>query len=272
MSIVGLIPFDEASRRLRVSGQSYLGVREIPIERIVGSVDRTADFDRDFKPRRRLSRSRLAGLRSAFPDGDMPAIDVFEVGGAYFIEDGHHRVALARERRADFIDAEVTRLQTNYEIGPDVDVSQLVHTEQQRVLLEESGLDRARPNAVIEFTLLDGYTQLRDIIKAHGYDLARRLGTLPEREEVAADWYDTVFRPGVDAVRRASLPELYASWHSTDADLFLWVYQLRRDLRGHDAAIDFDAAAHHARHLNLGRQRKRHHLREGRRPLPRRGD
>jgi hypothetical protein len=160
--MVGLIPFDEASRRLRVSGQSYLGVREIPIERIVGSVDRTADFDRDFKPRRHLSRGRLAGLRSAFPDGDMPAIDVFEVGGAYFIEDGHHRVALARERHADFIDAEVTRLQTTYEIGPDVDVSQLVHTEQQQLLLEESGLDRARPDAVIEFTLLDGYTQLRD--------------------------------------------------------------------------------------------------------------
>jgi hypothetical protein len=35
---------------------------------------------------------------------------------------------------------------------------------------------------------------------------------------------------GVDAVRRASLPELYASWHSTDPDLFLWAYQLRRDL------------------------------------------
>ena len=271
MATVGLIPFDEASRRLRVSGQSYLGVREIPIERIVGSVDRSADFDRDFKPRRGLSRSRLAGLRSAFRDAEMPAIEVFEVGGAYFIEDGHHRVALARERRADFIDAEVTRLQTNYEIGPDVDVCQLVHTEQQRVLLEESGLDRARPDAIIEFTLLDGYTQLREIIKAHGYDLARRRGVLPAPAEVAADWYDTVFRPGVDAVRRASLPELYASWHSTDADLFLWVYQLRRDLRGHDATIDFDAAARHASQLNLGRRRKRDHLRDGSRPLPHRG-
>ena len=269
--IVGLIPFDEASRRLRVSGQSYLGIREIPVERIVGSVDRSADFDRDFRARRGLSRSRLASLRSAFRDGGMPAIEVFEVGGAYFVEDGHHRVALAREQGADFIDAEVTRLQTNYEVGPDVDVCQLVHTEQQRVLLEESGLSRARPDAVIEFTLLDGYTQLREIIKAHGYDLARRLGALPTAEEVAGDWYDTVYRPGVDAVRRASLPELYASWHSTDADLFLWVYQIRRDLRGYDATIDFDAAAHHARQLNLGRRRKRDHLRDGRRPLPKRG-
>jgi len=268
--IVGLIPFEEASRRLRVSGQSYLGIQEIPIDRIVGSVDRSADFDRDFKPRRGLSRDRLASLRSAFDDGGMPAIEVFEVGGAYFVEDGHHRVALARERRADFIDAEVTRLQTNYEIGPGVDVCQLVHTEQQRVLMEESGLSRARPDAVIEFTLLDGYTQLREIVKAHGYDLTRRLGTLPAPEDVAADWYDTVYLEGVAAAHRASLPELYASWRSTDADLFLWIHQLRRDLRAHDETIDFDAAAAHARQLNLGRRRKRHHLRNANRPLPRR--
>ena len=265
---MGLLPFDEASRRLRVAGRSYLGIREIPVERIVGSVDRSMDFDRDFRPRRRLSRSRLAGLRAAFPDGDMPAIEVFELGGAYFVEDGHHRVALARERRADFIDAEVTVLQTNYEVGPDVDVCRLVHTDAQRTLLEESGLDRARPDAVIEFTLLDGYTQLRDIIKAHGYDLARRRGELPSAVEVAADWYDEAWLPGVAAVRRASLPELYASWHPTDGDLFLWIYQLRRDLRAHDPAIDWDAAAQHATQLNLGRARKRHHLREGSRPLP----
>jgi hypothetical protein len=36
----------------------------------------------------------------------------------------------------------------------------------------------------------------------------------------------------------------------------------------HDAAIDFDAAAGNARQLDLGRRRKREHLREGRRPLP----
>ena len=117
-----LIPFDEASRRLRLAGRSYLGVQEIPVDRIVGSVNRSADFGRDFRPRRGLSRSRLASLRSAFPDSVMPAIDVFEVGGAYFVEDGHHRVALARERHAEYIDAEVTRLQTSYAVSPDVDV------------------------------------------------------------------------------------------------------------------------------------------------------
>ena len=265
-----LIPFDEASHRLRLAGRSYLGVQEIPVDRIVGSVDRSADFSRDFRPRRGLSRSRLASLRSAFPDGVMPAIDVFEVGGAYFVEDGHHRVALARERHAEYIDAGVTRLQTSYAVSPDVDVCQLVHTEQQRKLLEDSGLSRARPDAVIEFSLLDGYTQLGEIIKAHGYDLAVRKGALPAREEVAADWYDTVYLPGLDSVRRAGLPEQYVSWHKTDADMFLWVYKFRRDLRGHDPAIDFDAAAQHARQERKGRSERRAFLREGRRPLPHR--
>jgi len=266
---VGLLPFAEAGRRLRVTGQSYLGVHEIPLNRIIGSVDRSRDVDRHFKTGRGLSSSRLQNRRAAFPNGDTPAIDVFEIGGAYFVEDGHHRVALALERHAEFVDAHVTRLDTNYQVGPDVDVSQLVHTEQQRVLLEESGLSRARPEASVEFTLLDGYTQTREIIKAHGYDLARTRGALPIPEEVAGDWYDETYLPAVQAARGGSFPELYESWHSTDGDFFLWLYQIQRDLRALDSSVDFEAAARHARQLHLGWRRKREHLRNGRRPLPR---
>jgi hypothetical protein len=188
-------------------------------------LDRNADFDRSFRPRRRLSRGRLASLRSAFPDGNMPPIEVQELGGSYFVADGHHRVALARELGADFIDAEVTRLQTNYEVGPDVDVCQLVHTEQQRMFLEESGLGRARPDAVIEFSRPGGYPELLELVKAHGYDLSLRRDALQSREDVAADWHDHVYRPGVDGLRRESLPEMYA--YKTDTDLFLRIYQRR---------------------------------------------
>jgi hypothetical protein len=97
----------------------------------------------------------------------------------------------ARERGADFIDANTTLLVTNYEVPPGVDFSQLVHTEQQRLLLEETGLGRARPDAVIEFTILDGYAQLSDIIKAHGYDLVRQRGAVLSPEEVAGDARET---------------------------------------------------------------------------------
>jgi hypothetical protein len=269
---VDLLPFEETRRRLRVLGQAYVGVREIPVDRIVGSVDRGGDFDRDFRPLRRLSRSRLAGLRSAFANGVVPPISVFEVGGAYFVEDGHHRVALAHEQGAHFIDADVTQLQTNYEVPAGVDVSQLVHTEQQRLLLEETGLGRARPDAVFEFTLLDGYSQLSDIIKAHGYELARQRGAVPTPEEVAADWYDRIYLPALQAARHAGLPQRYESLDLTDADLVRCLYQFRRDLRAYDASADFDAAARQALQIRSTRQRRRQVLRDGSRPLPRRSD
>jgi hypothetical protein len=263
---VDLLPLGEVQRRLRIVGQTYEGVRPIEVARVVGSLDRTDDFDRSFRPRRTVSAGRLASLREAFPDGDMPPIEAYEAGGAYFVSDGHHRMALALERSADFIDAEVTRLETNVEIGPDADVRQLVHTEQQRMLLQESGLAAARPDAVVEFSRPGGYPELLEIIKAHGYDLARRRGGLPTAEEVAADWYDTVFRPGVDALRRESLPDIYA--YKTDADLFLWVYQRRRALRVKAADADFDQAAQDARRQPVSRRFRRQFMKERSRPLP----
>jgi hypothetical protein len=226
---MGLLPLDEVRRRLKIVGQSYVGVRSVPLEQIVGSVDRSADFGRDFKLRRSLSRSRLAGLR------------------------------------AEFLDADVTRLHTNYALPPDVDVTQLVHTEQQRQLLEESGLARSRPDAVIEFARPRGYPELLEVIKAHGYDLARRRGALPAPEEVAADWYDHVYVPGVAAVKRAGLPAEYP--FKTEADLFLWVYERRRDLRVFDPDADFDAAAAYAAREGVGRRDRRVIEREKAKPV-----
>jgi hypothetical protein len=267
---VELLPLDEVQRRLRVVGQSYAGVRPIEVARVIGSLDRSDDFDRSFRPRRGFSAQRMASLRSAFPDGGMPPIEAYEVGGAFFVSDGHHRVALALERSAEYIDAEVTTLETNLEIGPEVDVRQLVHTEQQRTLLQESGLADARPDAVIDFSRPGGYPELLELIKAHGYDLARRRGALPDPAEVASDWYDQVFAPGVAALRRESLPDVYR--YKTDADLFLWIYQRRRALRVLTPDADFDSAARDARGHKVSRRFRREFLREKSTPLrPRSG-
>jgi hypothetical protein len=118
MRTANLLPFEETTRRLRVTSRTYLGVREIPLARIIGSVGRSQDLDRGFGGRPGLSPDRLRALHTAFPDGDTPAIDVFEIGGSYFVQDGHHRVAYALARRAEFIGAQVTRLHTNYRLGP----------------------------------------------------------------------------------------------------------------------------------------------------------
>lgn len=227
------LPLDEVRRRLRITGQSHGGLRAIEVARIVGSVDRAGET---------LDRTRLAGVRAAFRAREMPPIEVYEAGGAYFVSDGHHRVAVARERGQEFLDASVTVLHTNYAIPPGVSVAQLVHTEQRRRLHEESGLS---PDVEIAFARPRGYPELLETIKAFGYDLARAAGgVLPPPAEVAAAWHAEVFAPGVAAVHRARLPAAFPV--KTEADLFLWIYERRRDLRVHDPDATFDDAARFA--------------------------
>ncbi len=46
-----LLPFEEVVTALGRTGERRIGLRTIPLETIVGSVDRAGEFDRDFRPR-----------------------------------------------------------------------------------------------------------------------------------------------------------------------------------------------------------------------------
>lgn len=200
-----LLPFNEVTKRLRLTSRTYLGISTIPLDRIIGSVDRACEFDRDFRPRRRDSRARIEALRSAFPEGDFPAISVFEIGGVYFVSDGHHRVALAHEQGQSFIEAEIVQLGTNYRLTPDVDIPQLIHTELRRTLLDESGLSAVRPDIDLTFSNPAGYLELLETIKSYAWDLATQLGRLPSTAEVAAGWLSAVHDPSLRAIASEGL-------------------------------------------------------------------
>jgi hypothetical protein len=236
-----------------------VGVRSIPLDKIIGSVDRASEFDRDFHPQRRDSDARMRKLEVAFPNGDFPAISVFEVGGAYFVSDGHHRVALAHRRGQEFIEAEVVQLATNYRLSPDVDIPQLVHTELRRMVMEESGLQEVRPDLDISFSNPAGYLELLETIKAHGWDLARCLGRLPSPEELGTSWLTEVYQPGLRALHEAGLSCPHED--ATEADSFLWLYQRRRALWMRGSRATYRDAVYDIRHARKLSRRERRALR-----------
>jgi hypothetical protein len=255
-----LLPLGEVTERLRVTAHSYVGVRSIPLDKIIGSVDRASEFDRNFHPQRRDSEARMRKLEAAFPNGDFPAISVFEVGGAYFVSDGHHRVALAHQRGQEFIEAEVVSLATNYRLTPEVNIRQLVHTELRRMLMEESGLQRVRPDLDISFSNPAGYLELLETVKAHGWDLARCLNRLPSPEELATSWLAEVYQPGLRALQEAGLS--CPQEDATEADSFLWLYQRRRALWMPGARATYRDAVYDIRHARKLSRRERRELRQ----------
>jgi hypothetical protein len=261
-----LLPLDEVTQRLRILGQHYVGVTPIPVARIIGSLDRAVDFDRLFRPRRRPLRDRLRALRRVFPDGVVPPITAYEVGGMYFVVDGHHRVALAHQLEMEFVDAEVTAIRTSHALTPDVDVRQLIHTEQHRIFKERSRLLVRHPEAEIEFSRPTGYGQLLDLVEAHAYEMSARVGKLVPLEDATADWYATEYLPALAAVQEAELPEAYQ--HKTKGDIFLWVQGKRRELRTTNRDATWADAARAARREGVPRREQRALMRERRQPLP----
>jgi hypothetical protein len=223
-----LLQLDEAERRLRPFQRRYVGLRPIPLGKIVGTDGRGADFDREFLPRRPEIGARWRRVEQAFPGGDFPPIVVYQLGDAYFVLDGHHRVAIARQRGMDTIDAEVTELRARWHLNADADIVELIHAEQQRIFMDESGLGQARPDVCINFSRPAGYIELLENVQIHGYHLMLAAGRALDRSEIAEDWYERVYLPAVTAFRREGLAEAYPD--ATDGDLFLCVYQRRRDL------------------------------------------
>jgi hypothetical protein len=221
-----LLPLDEVSERLRMFEQTYVGIRPIPVSKIVGTAGRTGDFDKDFLPLRRETRERWLRLERAYPDGGFPPIVVYKLQDSYFVVDGHHRVAIAKQGKIEYIDAEVTELRTRYPIPEGADIGRIIYSSQQQLFMEESGLDRARPEANIVFTRPHGYVELLELVKVHGFHLMVERGRVLPMEEIAADWYDCLYLPTVTEIRKEHLLEAFR--RCTEGDLFLYVWQRRR--------------------------------------------
>jgi hypothetical protein len=223
-----LIPLEEATRRLRPFERRYVGLRPIPLESVVGTDSRGGDFDRDFLPRRQDVGLRWREVERAYPDGDFPPIAVYQLGDAYFVLDGHHRVAIARQRGMETIDAEVTELRARWHLRPDADIVELIHAEQQRIFMEESGLDRTRPELCINVSRPVGYIELLETIQLHGYHAMLSAGRALDPAEISADWLERVYEITLAAIRREGLDQVYPD--ATEADLFLCVWQRRQEL------------------------------------------
>src|SRR5262249_19265778 len=155
-----------------------------------------------FTPRRADVARRLRALADAFPDGGYPPIVVHQLGDAFFVLDGHHRVALARRHGSEQIDAEVTVLQARWQLRADADAEELVHAEQERLFMEKSGLDLVVPQLLLRVTRPVGYRQLLEAVRLHGYQrMQAEQRVLPPRD-VAGDWLEKIYLPAVETFRR----------------------------------------------------------------------
>jgi nucleotide-binding universal stress UspA family protein len=233
-----LLSFEVVRRKLKGVGGEPRGLKEIPLEAIVGSVGRHTDYTRSFLPRRHSDRERWARVEVAIEQGKFPPIEVYQIGSAYFVQDGNHRVSVARRLGATHIEAYVTEIPTRVALSPDVEPEDLILMAEYAEFLDRTHLDELRPEADLRLTVPGHYRTLEEHIEVHHYYMG-----LDEKRDVSwpeavAHWYDTVYLPVIHSVRKLELLEDFPG-HS-EADLYLWISKHRVML---EAALGWEISA-----------------------------
>lgn len=225
-----LLSYDEIRNLVRAESSVGRGLQEIPLDAIVGSVGRHHDFTRSFLPRRDSDKHRWARVKlKALYQGGSPPIEVYQLGDAYFVLDGNHRVSVARQLGASTIQAYVTQVASRVPLSRDADPEELIIKGRYAQFLDRTSLDQTRPGIDLSVTAAGQYRKLEEQIEAHRRRLAERHGRQAPLPEAAAAWYDDVYLPVVQVIRDRNLLSGFPGY--TETDLFIWVSERREDVQ-----------------------------------------
>lgn len=230
-----LISYHEVARRVRAYQQTEIGASSIPLEKIVGSVGRYKDFTREFLPRNSISQDRWTRVDKVLHSLEgYPPIEVYQIGDVYFVRDGNHRISVARANGLTHIEAYVTVVASNIPFTlDDFDRDRWLIKIERAEFQEQTHLDELRPENNVFFTEPGRYQILHRHMFVHHYlrnlDL-ERAGSWERLQwpDAVASWYDNVYMPVVDAIRKYELLSQFPE--RTEADLYLWITYHREDL------------------------------------------
>jgi hypothetical protein len=217
-----ILPFDEVVEALGRRGERRLGRQVIELDSIVGTVDRSREFSRTFRPTSRRVRQRWEGIARAMRRGEsMPPIDVYRVGDLHFVDDGHHRVSVARQLGLDVIEANVTEIVTELPARRETLRRDLPLKSHERLFFERVPLP---PVARARIQLSDEwrYAGLAEGVEAWGFRAMQACGEFMSREQVAREWFEYEYVPLVEELRACGL-----IGRGTETEAYIRVVSLR---------------------------------------------
>lgn len=211
-----VLPYEEVIAALGFVSEQSVGLTVVPLNAIVGSVDRTRDYDRRFRPTSGRTRGRWEQIAAAARRGEsFPPVDLMRVGELYFVRDGHHRVSVARALGRTDIDAYVTEVKTRVDADQATKVSDLPFKSHQRVFFDRVPLP-LEAHDEIQLSDLEDYSLLAEMVEAWGFRAMQSRGEAITRRQNAVRWLETEFRPVVAMLREAGLVG-----NRTDAEAYM---------------------------------------------------
>ena len=227
-----LLPYDEISTKLRAVSRTDCGIKQVPLKDIVGSVNRIQDFDRNFLPLRDDDIYRWAGVKTAMTSPlakGVPPVSLYQIGDAYFVLDGNHRVSIAKEMGMETIEAYVTEIKTKVPISRTLTSDELVQKAAYVNFLEDTKIDQILPGVDFSLHLIENYPLLKEHINVHQYYMGIEKNRPVSFEEAVRHWYETLYSPVTAIIESSGLH--HALRDLTVTDLYLWLLDQQNALQ-----------------------------------------
>lgn len=238
-----LLSLNDVKKILKPKNEVYIGVKIIPIKKIVGSEGRYNDFDNHFLPRSNELKQRWIDIDQAhLSDVILPPIQLYELAGLYFVRDGNHRVSVAKAQGVEFIDAEVISLQSEIQLPPNVRQDTLheavIHYE-KRIFYNETHFGDLTDYWSLDFTSTGRYDVIYNHILVHKYFMNEQQSSEIDFAEALISWFKTVYLPVIDVIEKYKLLADFKS--RTKSDIYVWVVKHWDHLKqknGNDYSLD----------------------------------
>lgn len=239
-----LLSFNDVKDIVKPKNQTYQGMKTVPLNLIVGSEGRYRDFNKYFLPRNDYLRSRWESVDKAhIKDIILPPIQLYEIGGVYFVRDGNHRVSVARAQGAMDIDAEVTSLSSDVRLEPGMTVEELrraVISFEKEAFYENTNFGWLTGDHELDFTAPGRYDVIYNHILVHKYYISQRARKEIPFHDALVSWYEGVYRPIIDIIVAERLYERFPG--RTPSDLYVWIVK-HWDFLKRKYGVHYSAAA-----------------------------
>lgn len=226
----GVKSFGEKRKAEGAVERRNLGLKPVPVEKIVGSVGRYRDFDSHFRLKEDPEPFRLQRIKEAMAAGKpLPPIDLYKIKDEYYVLDGNHRVSAAKEFGRETIDARIM------EYIPSKKTLENILYREKADFEKKTGLFD-----LISLTEVGQFALLIKQIEEHREALASVTGDKVSVENAARDWYKTIYRPLTAIIKRSGLTSAFGK--RTLADIYTYIsvhrWQQGRKKRKYGVGLD----------------------------------
>ena len=176
--------FTEIQKEENAYNSVNLGIKEIPLDKIVGSVEKYSYFDKNFVPKNDIVKQRGINIYVGYMmDSMLPPVILYKIKDDYYVYDGNHRVSVAKFLNFASIEAEVE------EFLPTKDTKDKVIYREHMFFEKETGIEEIILSEPIK------YKYLREEIESYTDLLSKRRNRDFSLREGAEKWYKEVFLP-----------------------------------------------------------------------------